>query len=315
MPYKRTKQEVETLSDEHRYVAIAGDLAMESQTISVYADSTLVHSPEVDIRGRWLGDDCGFVGQDLLLNFRPENSRIGFQLGVGKYLAPDAVLAASHAELGEDHSDSLELPKPKRFKQGLSVVADSRRSTRDFSGQPVSLQDFSTMLGFAQGSSGSMPVGHPLEPQASLTLRRYPSGGGLYPIGLYVLAFNVAGLVSGIYHYLPYSHRLSKVNLEIDRKALVRLAISPDFDAETASFAIAYVYDLYANARKYGDAGVVYGLIEVGSISQCVHLARTALGLAGCDQGGYDKPTLEHHLGLDGMVKHVVHFTVIGTEG
>jgi SagB-type dehydrogenase family enzyme len=59
---------------------------------------------------------------------------------------------------------------------------------------------------------------------------------------------------------------------------------------------------------------VVFGLIEVGAILQNVHLTRTALALAGCDQGGYDKQRIERALGLDGHTRHVVHVTVVGQE-
>jgi SagB-type dehydrogenase family enzyme len=72
------------------------------------------------------------------------------------------------------------------------------------------------------------------------------------------------------------------------------------------------VYNLYDNSRKYGDGGVVFGLIEVGAILQNLHLARTALGLAGCDQGGYDKQMIEKMLDLDGLTSHVVHVTMVG---
>lgn len=73
-----------------------------------------------------------------------------------------------------------------------------------------------------------------------------------------------------------------------------------------------FVYNLYQNSRKYGDSGVVFGLIEVGAILQNLHLARTALALAGCDQGSYDKQAIERMLGLDGLTRHVVHVTVVG---
>ncbi|HLU46337.1 MAG TPA: hypothetical protein VKZ67_15175, partial [Natronosporangium sp.] len=69
------------------------------------------------------------------------------------------------------------------------------------------------------------------------------------------------------------------------------------------------------NSRKYGDAGVVFGLIEVGAILQNLHLARTALALAGTDQGGYDKQRIERVLRLDGHTRHTVHVTIIGQEG
>jgi SagB-type dehydrogenase family enzyme len=312
VPYKHTQEEVSRAAEDHRYLALAGDLAMESQTISVYANSTVVNAPDVDMRGRWLGDSCGFVGQELLLNYRSENTRLGVQLGVGKYLAPDAVLAAAHADLGEDLEGTIELPEARPLRQRLSAVADSRRSVREFTGEPISLRDLATILGFAQGTSGELPIGHPLDPGATVKLRRYPSGGGLYPVALYLLAFDVDSLEPDAYEYLPYSHRLRPLHTGLGREGLRELCVSANFDIDTTACAFGYVYDLYANSRKYGDCGLVYGLIEVGCLSQCVHLALTALGLGACDQGGYQKAALESTFGVDGMVKHLVHFTVLG---
>jgi SagB-type dehydrogenase family enzyme len=312
LPYKQTQEDVRRAAEQHLYLAVAGDLAMESQTISVYANSTVVNAPDVEMRGRWLGEDSGFLGQELLLNYRTENTRLGVQLGVGKFLAPDAALAAAHADLGEDIEGSIALPEPKKLRQRLSAVADSRRSVREFAGGSIALQDLATVLGFAQGTSGEVPVGHPLDPDATIKVRRYPSGGGLYPIGVHVLAFDVEGLAPDVYEYLPYSHRLRPLNTGLGAEGLRALCVSPNFDVETTSCAFGYVYDLYANSRKYGDCGLIFALIELGALLQTVHLAITALGLGACDQGGYPKAALESAFGLDGMVKHFVHLTVLG---
>jgi SagB-type dehydrogenase family enzyme len=94
----------------------------------------------------------------------------------------------------------------------------------------------------------------------------------------------------------------------------VALFASPDFDVTRSGFVLVFVYNLYHNSRKYGDSGLVFGLIEVGALIQNVHLARTGLALAGCDQGGYDKQSIERALDLDGLTRHVVHTSVIGQE-
>jgi SagB-type dehydrogenase family enzyme len=312
LPYKQSHEQVRQAADQHRYLALAGDLAMENQTVSVYANSTVVNAPDVEMRGRWLGESCGFLGQELLLNYRPESTRFGVQIGVGKFLAPDALLAAAHADLGEDTAGTIALPEPKKLRQRLSAVADSRRSVREFGGGSVSLEDLATILGFAQGTSGELAVGHPLDPDATIKLRRYPSGGGLYPVGLYVLAFDVESIPPDVYEYLPYSHRLRPLRSNLGRDGLRALCASANFEIDTTACAFGYVYDLYANSRKYGDAGMVFGLIEVGCLAQCVHLAVTALGLGACDQGGFQKAALESAFGVDGMVKHLVHLTVLG---
>ena len=120
---------------------------------------------------------------------------------------------------------------------------------------------------------------------------------------------------AGAYEYLPYAHALRPAGNGSTVPAPRGLFATPDLDIAQTGFVLTFVYNLYHNSRKYGDGGVVFGLIEVGALAQNVHLARTALALAGCDQGGYDKQSIEKALGLDGLTRHVVHVTVIGQEG
>ena len=75
-----------------------------------------------------------------------------------------------------------------------------------------------------------------------------------------------------------------------------------------------YVYDMYVNSRKYGDAGTAYAFIEAGETAQNIQLMATALGYGSCDIGGYEKQYVEKSLKLDGITKHVIHTTIIGKE-
>jgi SagB-type dehydrogenase family enzyme len=312
MPYRRSKQEVEEALQQHDYLRSVGSFAMQHTIVSIYSSSTVVRTPDSVIRGRWAAADDDFLGEQLLLNYRTENSRLGFQLGIGRFYEPDAVLTSCHADLEEDLRNVIELPRPKPIKTGLTAAVTTRRSTRDFTGDPVSLADLSAILHHCQGISGELPYGNPADPHGVIKLRNSPSGGGLYPVTLFVHAFNVAGLAAGTYEYFPYAHALQPTAVDPDGPALNELLRSPDLDINLCGFAVTFVYNMYHNSRKYGDAGTVFGLIEVGAILQNLHLARTALALAGCDQGSYDKQKIESTLGLDGHTRHVVHLTVVG---
>lgn len=312
MPYRKSKQEVEEALGRHDYLRGVGSFAMQHTIVSIYSSSTVVRTPDSVIRGRWAAADDDFVGEQLLLNYRTENSRLGFQLGIGRFYEPDAVLTSCHAELEEDLRGVVELPRPHSIKTGLTAAVTSRRSSRAFTGEAVSLTDLSTILHHCQGNSGELPYGNPANPHGVIKLRNAPSGGGLYPVSLFVHAFNVSALPAGTYEYYPYAHALKPVPVASDAPPIGELLRSPDLDINASAFAVTFVYNMYHNSRKYGDAGVVFGLIEVGAILQNLHLARTALALAGCDQGSYDKQKIEHTLGLDGHTRHVVHLTVVG---
>jgi SagB-type dehydrogenase family enzyme len=308
MVYQRSKEEVQQAMAEHGYLPQVGGFAMQHTIISLYSSSTVVSAPDTVVRGRFAVADDDFAGEQLLLNYRSDNTRLGFQLGIGRFYEPDAILSSCHADLEEDLREAIALPKPKQIKTGLTAAVTARRSTRDFSGEPVTMDDLSAMLFHCQGSSGELPYGNPADPHGIIKLRNSPSGGGLYPVSLFVHAFGVSGIKPGTYEYLPHAHALSLVS----GTPMEDILKSPDLEVTKSAFVLTFVYNLYQNSRKYGDSGVVFGLIEVGAILQNLHLARTGLGLAGCDQGSYDKQTIERRLGLDGHSRHVVHVTVVG---
>jgi SagB-type dehydrogenase family enzyme len=292
------------------YLSSVAGFSQQHTSVSLYSSSTVVRAPEAVVRGRWSPAVSGFVGEELLLNHRRSGRDLGMQLGVARFYGHDAVLSSAHNDLRERLDGAIRLPERRRLKTALTSAVVARRSERAFSGKAATLEELATILWHAQGVSGSLPVGTPQDPDAAVPLRNAPSGGGLYPIRLAVVAQNVKGLNPGVYEYQPNSHTLHPLRTEpID---LASQLFTVDVDLDRVSFALVYVYDLYVNSQKYGDSGLVYALIETGAIAQNVHLARTALGMIGCDQGGYDKQKLERSLGCDGTSRHVVHFTLIG---
>ncbi|HPE36264.1 MAG TPA: SagB family peptide dehydrogenase, partial [Spirochaetales bacterium] len=142
-----------------------------------------------------------------------------------------------------------------------------------------------------------------------------PSGGGLYPVYLYAVVLNVDGLKPGIYLYMPITHALEIVRV-FDARDMDRLREIANWgnniSLESIDVAMFYVYSLYENSRKYVDMGLTFALIEAGEISENIHLACTAMGLASCDIGGYDKVPCESFLGVDGLTRHMIHLTLIG---
>jgi SagB-type dehydrogenase family enzyme len=298
--------------DRQRYLSSVASFSQQHTIISLHAGATVLRAPESVVRGRWTPSVSGFAGEELLLNHRRSGRDLGVQLGVARYYAHDAVLSAAHSSLRERSAGAIALPPHRRVKTTLTTVIVQRRSSRDFSGRAASLEELATILWHAQGISGRLPVGSPLDEDAAVPLRNAPSGGGLYPIQLVVLARNVKGLPEAAYEYQPHSHSLLPLTVAGAHIDYEKLNWTEDVDVSKIGFILVYVYSLYVNSGKYGDSGIVFALIEVGAISQNVHLARTALGMIGCDQGGYNKQLLEQLINCDGTSRHVVHFTFIG---
>ncbi|GAA2747100.1 SagB/ThcOx family dehydrogenase [Kitasatospora cinereorecta] len=312
MSLKDSQEAVSEYLGRNSHVTTVAAFGQQHTSVSMYSATTVVRAPESVVRGRWSQAVHGFVGEELLLNHRRSGRDLGMQLGVSRFYGHDAVLSSAHSDLQERLDGAIALPSHRRLRSGLTDTVASRRSGRGFSGKPASLEELATVLWHAQGVSGSLPVPTAQDGDAAVALRNAPSGGGLYPVRLAVLAQHVKGLAPGAYEYQPHSHTLFPYRPTAQPLELSRQLWTADVELDKVAFALVYVYDLYVNSQKYGDSGLVFALIEVGGISQNVHLARTALGMIGCDQGGYDKQTLERTLGCDGTSRHVVHLTLLG---
>ncbi|MGV9268190.1 SagB/ThcOx family dehydrogenase [Kitasatospora sp. NPDC003701] len=312
MSLKDSQEAVSEYLNQNAHLSSVAGFGQQHTSVSSHSATTVVRAPEAVVRGRWSPVVEGFVGEELLLNHRRSGRDLGMQLGVSRYLGHDAVLSSAHSDLRERLDGAVALPAHRRLKSGLTSTVVARRSGRGFSGKAASLDELATVLWHGQGVSGSLSVPTAQDADATIALRNAPSGGGLYPIRLAVLVQNVKSLAPGAYEYQPHSHTLHPLQRTPSRIDLTKQLLTVDIDLDKVAFALVYVYDMYVNSQKYGDSGLVFALIEVGGISQNIHLARTELGLIACDQGGYDKHTLEKTLGYDGTSRHVVHFTLVG---
>ncbi|HXF91439.1 MAG TPA: SagB/ThcOx family dehydrogenase, partial [Nitrospiraceae bacterium] len=88
--------------------------------------------------------------------------------------------------------EKVPVPKP-RYASAISVEQAllKRRSVRQFSDAPLTLDDLGQLLWAVQGVTDQSG------------LRTAPSAGALYPLEVYVLAGNVQGLSIGLYRYRP----------------------------------------------------------------------------------------------------------------
>lgn len=297
--------------------------------ISLYSDSTGIKLPESCYRGALLSQNRLFC-EEYLLNAKRSSIDMALPIGVSSYTnffarGPLSFRNYIEEEEHEKPENVVSLPEYKKINAPLGAVIRSRRSIREMSGFPISLKDLSTILYYANGVSGDFnhsPAGSELPSTVSLgdqyvsKIRNAPSGGGLYPIYLYIIAQNVENLDKGIYRYMPLTHSLKKVKVfnEKDIEELHRLADwGRNIEREKINIMIFFVYYLYENARKYIDIGLNFALIETGEIAQNIHLVCTALSLAPCDIGGYDKVPCERFLKLDSLSRHIIHLTIIGS--
>lgn len=202
----------------------------------------------------------------------------------------------------------IELRRPsKKIKRYLSDVLEERHSSRFFANSYMKLEDFSAIMHYAFGI-GKRKVNYD---GIITTTRHYPSGGGLYPIDIYVLVNKVHSIESSLYKYQPYSHTLypQKCDFHIER-----FLEYGNFDYDNYSFLILYKYDINKSYLKYGELSLLITLVELGSMAYNFDLVATSLNYSSCQIAGFDKNYANETLGLDGVNSHIIFTSICGKE-
>jgi SagB-type dehydrogenase family enzyme len=177
--------------------------------------------------------------------------------------------ACGPADDGESQIDStvIILPKP-RYDSDVSVEEAilQRRSIRDYTTQPLILQEVAQLLWAAQGITD--PRGY----------RAAPSAGATYPLEVYAVIGNVEGVAPGIYQYEPETHQLLRVVDGDKREALAVAAVDQEWVVQGAiNIVITAIYE--RTMDRYGQRGIRYVDMEAGHAAQNVYLQAVALNL------------------------------------
>jgi len=176
----------------------------------------------------------------------------------------------------------IKLPEP-RYDSNVSIEEAllKRRSIREYTGEPLTLQEVSQLLWAAQGITD--PKG----------FRTAPSAGALYPLEVYVVVGGVKNLTEGVYKYKPQEHELTKVLDGDKREELTKAALGQAWVKEAAiNIVITAVYE--RTTVKYGDRGIRYVHVETGHAAQNLCLQATAMDLGTVTVGAfYDEQVKE----------------------
>ena len=189
-----------------------------------------------------------------------------------------------------------------RDRQGLTLeeAIATRRSVRDYSADPLSVEDLSYLLHASQGIT-----------EERWRFRAAPSAGALYPIELYVVANNVIGLEPGIYHFDVEGHGLELLERGDFRSAVVRAGLGQDFlGRANVCFVLSAVFQ--RTRWRYHERAYRYVLLEAGHIGQNLYLAATSGGLGACAVGAFLDDQFNRLLGLDGKEEAVIYVFSVG---
>jgi len=173
---------------------------------------------------------------------------------------------------------TFSLPDPiPESDTSLEEALWERRSVREYHDQALTLREVSQLLWAAQGinrSSGKRTV---------------PSAGALYPLEVYLLVGKVNDLPTGFYRYRSHEHDLEQIYAGDRRSQLSTAALEQEsVEQAPASIIITAIYE--RTTVKYGQRGIQYVHMEVGSAAQNVYLEAASLNLGTVFIGAfYDK--------------------------
>jgi SagB-type dehydrogenase family enzyme len=189
---------------------------------------------------------------------------------------------------------TVALPEPRLPSMTLDEAFRLRRSQREFTGEPLELDELSALLFAAYGVTDAITGEDIREPQP---LRTAASAGALYPLEIHVHVHRVRDLPAALYHYDALQHRLRRQSGARDVSAL-----TPTGDVLPTAAAVVFISSLFWRARfKYGLRGYRFALVEAGHVAQNLLLAGTACGLATVVIGGFFDSRVDELLGLDSV--------------
>lgn len=217
----------------------------------------------------------------------------------------DLQLTAQRSVLRNPELEWRELPPPSLPDVPLGVALASRRSERTFAERSLDVAHVSTLLHAAYG------VTHAGE--AEQKFRAAPSGGGLYPLEVYVAARAVDGLERGVYHFDPLRHRIGAVGGEDAVAALLAASAYPEITS-TCGMVVLIAAVFWRSRFKYAIRGYRFTLLEAGHVVQNLLLAATALELASLPLGGYYDRAVDDALGLDGVNESMIYAACVGAR-
>ncbi len=193
-------------------------------------------------------------------------------------------------------------------------VLKKRNSTRKFQkGYKISINEVAGILYNSYGVTKKVKIASD-DIEGHLGFRNVPSGGGLYPLELYIVLFR-SHSAPGLYHYRPDINALEILkegDFLDDLNQIIQA--EPYIDMLSSSGVIITTGLVERLMIKYGDRGYRFLLQESGFVGQTISLIAESLGIGTCWVGGYLDDQLCQFLGVDGAYEIVNNVIILGKK-
>lgn len=191
-------------------------------------------------------------------------------------------------------------------------VMHERCSSREFSLKEIEIEAISNILGWSAKAVRFETADMPQRDR--LSFRPYPSGGGLYPVELYMLAINCKGLANSLYHYNPVKHCLETVDKNPPINLYSQALMNPGNILENCAAVFIMTSIFQRTTTKYGDRGYRIALLEAGHLAQNLALSAESMGLGSLAWGGYFDDHLSILMNVDPVDEPVIHVIFVGQK-
>lgn len=192
-------------------------------------------------------------------------------------------------------------------KIDLSTAIENRRSHRDYSDEPLTVDELSFLLWATQGIEMRIDDGH--------AFRTVPSAGCRHALETYLAVFNVRGIDRGVYRYLPVEHELLVEYTNDPMAEAIVVATFGQVCSGTAAVTFIWTAIPYRMEWRYGIAAHKVIAIDAGHVCQNLYLACEAIGAGTCAIAAYDQEKMDQFLRVDGRDEFVIYLAPVGKAG
>jgi SagB-type dehydrogenase family enzyme len=165
----------------------------------------------------------------------------------------------------------------------FTQILESRQSIRKYGDRPITDKQLGEFLYRSARVKAIFP-----KDNMECSDRPYPSGGACYELELYIIVNTCENIPSGLYHYCPQGHHLSKISGKTSSvEALLEDARRATLRGDYIPQVLIIMAARFARVT-WGYESIAYGLIlkNVGALYQTMYLVATAMNLGPCALGG-----------------------------
>ncbi|MFQ9933960.1 MAG: SagB/ThcOx family dehydrogenase [Lachnospiraceae bacterium] len=167
------------------------------------------------------------------------------------------------------------------LNNNLKDILDNRKSVREYSGQPLKLNELAYVLWYTYGVKAVLGT------KRKATLRTVPSAGARHCLETYFIANNVEGLEQGLYHYNGVTHGITLVKKLLNScKEASGIAAGQEF-IQGCNVLFIWTCIPYRMEWRYPDVALKYALIDAGHLCENLYIAGASIECGVCGIGAY----------------------------